>query len=78
MAWIGVPALIGRNGVERIFELELNDEERAMMDHSAAAVDAGTATVRDGLAELGRRGLPGSDIEASIGLVRSVAREAQN
>lgn len=41
----------------------------------AAAVDAGTATVRDGLAELGRRGLPSSDIEASIGLVRSVARE---
>ena len=41
----------------------------------AADVDAGRAGVRDGLAELGRRGLPGADIERSIELVREVARE---
>jgi alkylation response protein AidB-like acyl-CoA dehydrogenase len=40
----------------------------------AAAVDGGTATVREGLAELGRRGLPGADLIESIRLVRHVAR----
>ena len=41
----------------------------------ARDVDAGTASVRDGLAELGRRSLPQADIRASVELVRSVARE---
>jgi malate dehydrogenase len=36
--FIGLPAVLGRNGVERIIEFELNDEERAMLDHSAEAV----------------------------------------
>lgn len=29
---IGVPAIIGKNGVEKIIELDLNDEERQMFD----------------------------------------------
>lgn len=40
----------------------------------AADVDRGTATVRDGLAELGRRGFAEADLPASIALVREVAR----
>ncbi len=46
-AFLGVPALVGKNGVERIIELDLTDEERAMMDHSAAAVKAGIASLRE-------------------------------
>jgi malate dehydrogenase len=38
--FIGLPVVLGRNGVERIIEMELNDEERAMLDHSADAVRA--------------------------------------
>jgi malate dehydrogenase len=36
--FIGVPAVLGRKGVERIIEMELNAEEKAMLDHSAEAV----------------------------------------
>lgn len=36
--FIGVPAVLGRKGVERIIEMELNDGEKAMLDHSAEAV----------------------------------------
>jgi malate dehydrogenase len=36
--FIGLPVVLGRKGVERIIEMELNDEERAMLDHSADAV----------------------------------------
>ena len=35
---IGVPAIIGRNGVEEIVSLELNDEEKALFEKSANAV----------------------------------------
>ncbi|BEG99647.1 malate dehydrogenase [Bacteroides sedimenti] len=35
---IGVPAIIGRNGVEKIVELELNAEEKELFEKSAAAV----------------------------------------
>ncbi len=35
---IGVPAIIGRNGIEKIVEIELNDEEKAAFEASAAAV----------------------------------------
>jgi malate dehydrogenase len=44
--FLGVPILIGKNGVERIIELPLTDEERAMLDSSAAAVTAGIASLR--------------------------------
>lgn len=35
---IGVPAIIGRNGIERIVEFNLNAEEKELFDKSAAAV----------------------------------------
>jgi malate dehydrogenase len=36
--YVGVPCVIGAGGVERIVEIELSDEERAMFDHSVNAV----------------------------------------
>ncbi|MGQ9908636.1 MAG: malate dehydrogenase [Candidatus Flexifilum sp.] len=36
--YIGVPAVLGKNGVERVIEMELNDEEKAMLEVSASAV----------------------------------------
>lgn len=36
--YIGVPVVIGANGVEKIVEIELNDEEQAMFNHSVEAV----------------------------------------
>lgn len=36
--YVGVPVIIGAGGVERIVEIELNADERAMFDHSVAAV----------------------------------------
>ncbi len=35
---IGVPAIIGRNGIEKIVEFELNEEEKALFHNSAEAV----------------------------------------
>jgi malate dehydrogenase len=35
---MGVPAVIGGNGIERIVEIELNEEERAMLAKSAKSV----------------------------------------
>lgn len=35
---IGVPCVLGKNGIERIIELELNEEEKALFAKSAAAV----------------------------------------
>ena len=35
---IGVPCILGRNGIEKIVELKLNEEEQAAFDKSAAAV----------------------------------------
>ena len=35
---VGVPAIIGRNGIERLVEIELDDAEKANMAESAAAV----------------------------------------
>ena len=35
---IGVPAIIGRNGVEKIVDIELNAEEKALFEKSAEAV----------------------------------------
>lgn len=36
--FLGVPAVLGRKGVEKVIEMELNDKEKAMLDHSAEAV----------------------------------------
>jgi malate dehydrogenase len=37
--YIGVPAIIGAKGVERVIEIDLNKAERAMFDHSVEAVE---------------------------------------
>jgi malate dehydrogenase len=36
--YVGVPVVIGANGVEKIVQLELNAEEKAMFDKSLASV----------------------------------------
>lgn len=36
--FMGVPAILGGDGIERIFELELTDEEQAALDKSAESV----------------------------------------
>ena len=36
--FVGVPVVLGRSGLERIFEIELTAAERAAFDASAAAV----------------------------------------
>jgi malate dehydrogenase len=36
--FIGVPAVIGASGAERVMVMELSDEEKKMLDHSADAV----------------------------------------
>ena len=36
--YVGVPCIIGENGVEKIVEISLNDEEKAGFDHSVGAV----------------------------------------
>jgi malate dehydrogenase len=36
--FIGVPCVLGANGVERVIEMQLGDEEESMLDHSAEAV----------------------------------------
>ncbi|OEG00082.1 malate dehydrogenase [Vulcanibacillus modesticaldus] len=37
--YLGVPTLIGGNGIEKVFELELTEEEKAALDKSAEAVE---------------------------------------
>lgn len=37
---IGVPALIGANGIEKIVEIKLNDAEKSELKDSAEAVKA--------------------------------------
>lgn len=36
--YVGVPVVLGKDGVEKIIEISLNDEEKAMMDNSINAV----------------------------------------
>jgi malate dehydrogenase len=36
--YLGVPVILGKNGIEKIIELELNAEERKMLEESAVAV----------------------------------------
>jgi malate dehydrogenase len=36
--YVGVPAKLGKNGVEQIIEVKLNEEEKAMLDSSAKSV----------------------------------------
>ncbi len=45
--FIGVPCIIGRNGIERIVELPLNDEEKALFAASEAAVAKTTSVLHE-------------------------------
>ena len=45
--YIGVPVVIGGEGIERIVEIELNAEEQAMFDKSVAAVEGLKQSVAD-------------------------------
>ena len=36
--YLGVPVILGKNGIERIIELDLNNEEKALMESSRKAV----------------------------------------
>jgi malate dehydrogenase len=36
--FLGVPVVLGKNGVEKIIELQLNESEKALLDASAKAV----------------------------------------
>jgi malate dehydrogenase len=47
--YVGVPVVLGAGGVERIVEIELNAAEKAMFDHSVAAV----RTLNEAAAKLG-------------------------
>ncbi len=44
---IGVPAVIGRNGVEKVLEMEFSAEEKALFDKSADAVRATNAVLKE-------------------------------
>ena len=36
--YLGAPVILGKNGVERVIELQLNDEEKAMLETSRGHV----------------------------------------
>jgi len=44
--YIGVPAIIGKNGVEKVIELQLNSEEKIMFDNSVEAVKKLVAEIK--------------------------------
>ena len=44
---IGVPCIIGKNGIEKILELNISDEERAKLHESEAAVRKTTAILKE-------------------------------
>ena len=45
--YVGVPCIIGANGVEKVVEIKLNADEQAMLDHSIEAVNALNKLVAD-------------------------------
>ncbi|MBP9055478.1 MAG: malate dehydrogenase, partial [Saprospiraceae bacterium] len=44
----GVPVILGKNGVEKVIELDLNAEEKALLDASIVAVKS-VMDVYDGM-----------------------------
>jgi malate dehydrogenase len=46
--YLGVPVVLGKNGIERIIELDLNEDEKALLFESAEAVK-GVMDVLDGM-----------------------------
>ena len=45
--YLGVPVILGKNGIERIIELDLNDDEKAMLNESADSVKDVMKTLDD-------------------------------
>jgi malate dehydrogenase len=45
--FLGVPCKIGRNGLEKVIEVELSDEERSALESSAVAVRAPMRTLQE-------------------------------
>jgi malate dehydrogenase len=43
--FLGVPVLLGRNGVEKIYELDLTEQEQKALNGSAEAVQEGVKTL---------------------------------
>ena len=54
--YVGVPAIIGADGVERVIELPLDDAERAMFDRSVKAVEDLVGALDSVLAAAGKAG----------------------
>ncbi len=50
--FVGVPAVLGKNGVERIVEIDLDESEQALMDESASHVADLVQTVKTTFPEL--------------------------
>ena len=46
--YLGVPVILGKNGIEKILEVDLNAEEQAMLEESAGAV-RNVMSVLDGM-----------------------------
>lgn len=49
--YVGVPVVIGANGVEKIVEVTLDSNEKAMFEHSVAAVKELTAKAQELLSQ---------------------------
>ncbi|MBT5137276.1 MAG: malate dehydrogenase, partial [Phycisphaerae bacterium] len=50
--FVGVPAVLGKNGVERVVQIDLNASEQALMDESASHVADLVNTVKTTFPEL--------------------------
>ena len=44
---IGVPVVLGKNGIERIVEIDLNENERELLAKSASGVKATNTLLSD-------------------------------
>lgn len=49
---VGVPIIVGKGGVEKVVELKLNAEEKAMFDKSASHV---AETIKEAMEILGSK-----------------------
>ena len=45
--YLGVPVVLGKDGIEKIIELDLNDDEKALLENSATAVRGVLKTLDD-------------------------------
>jgi malate dehydrogenase len=46
--YLGVPVILGKNGIEKIIELDLNSDEKALLEESSIAV-RGVKSILDGM-----------------------------